>query len=96
MGWNPMVVNMKNTWGFDSGLGDDIYHVELYIYFTILNIYGLYKERVSYWNRLKQKYFFKNENLILGGGLNFTIGNFKNWGPNLRSDHFTDYFDLRL
>ena len=88
--WKTKTIKLLNIWDFNSGIGDDFYHVDLNLFFTMVNIYGPYSERQAYWNNLKLKSFLKNENLFLRGDLNFTIGNSEIWGPNARSDPLSD------
>ena len=78
LGWNPRTVKLLETWGFESGIGVVFFHVGQNISFTIVNIYRPYNDRVAYWNRIKLKPFLINKNVILGGDLNFTLGNFEN------------------
>jgi hypothetical protein len=52
----------------------NVFVEELGKYFTVLNIYGPTQDRPQFWNTLLAKYFIKDSFLILGGDLNFSIG----------------------
>jgi hypothetical protein len=60
--------------------------------FTILNIYGPYQDRVPYWESLVPRYFFLRDNVIIGGDLNFSLGEIEVWGPRAHADSHTDLF----
>jgi hypothetical protein len=40
----------------------------------VLNIYGPYVDKVNYWEKIFNVEFFRNENDIVGGDFNFSIG----------------------
>ena len=50
---------------WDSELGNTL---------TILNIYGPYLNRVSFWDSLFKLEFFENTDVILGGDFNLSLG----------------------
>jgi hypothetical protein len=57
----------------------------------LLNCYGPYAERQSFWDNLKKDGILKESNLILGGDLNFTVSTREIWGINARSDPLAAY-----
>jgi hypothetical protein len=65
---------MLNSWGFESGIGVEVQVVDMGRSYTILNIYGPYQDRVSYWESLTQKSFFLKDNVVIGRDLNFSLG----------------------
>ena len=62
-------------------MGIHVHWVEASLLLTILNIYGPYNNRVSFSDNLHPSPHLKNENVILGGDLNFTLGTQEIWGP---------------
>ena len=38
----------------------------------------------------------ENTNLIIGGDLNFSIGQAETWGPNARADPLSYFFSLKI
>lgn len=48
IGWNTRTVKLLNSWGFDSGLGINIYQEDLGRCFTVLNVCGPTQERIHY------------------------------------------------
>jgi hypothetical protein len=92
IGWNKNKVKMLNSWGFESGLGVEIVCADMGRYFTILNIYGPYQDRVPLWESLLWKSFISKDNMIIGGDLNFSLGAAEVWGPRARADPLMDFF----
>jgi hypothetical protein len=58
----------------------------------LINCYGSYADRVVFWEELKRIGIFDEENLILGGDLNFTISSREVWGDVARVDPLQHYF----
>jgi hypothetical protein len=48
IGWNPKIVKVISSWGFESGLGLNILSKETGSEVTILNLYGPYQERAFF------------------------------------------------
>jgi hypothetical protein len=63
--------------------------------FMVLNVYGPTQDRIPFWENLLNKYFLKNEDLILGGDLNYSLGMAESWGqrahPRLPLGFFQPY-----
>jgi len=74
IGWNSRTIKLLNSWGFDSSLGINTCLEDLGMNLTILNVYGPYQECVPFWECLLNKYFVSNDELILGGKINFSLG----------------------
>jgi hypothetical protein len=96
IGWNPKTIKVISPWGFESRLGLNILYAETGSEVTILNLYGPYRERAPFWEALGHKSFLKSENLILGGDLNFSLGEVESWGPRARLDPLTYFFNHML
>jgi hypothetical protein len=52
----------------------------------LINCYCPYGDIHELWDTIKRDGLLKDNNLILGGDLNFTISNREVWGPHSRSD----------
>ena len=74
IGWLANQIRCENIWGFQSGMGIDVYSRETKRVYTVINIYGPYQDRLPFWDRLFSKTWWNNPDLIVGGGLNFTLG----------------------
>ena len=57
----------------------------------ILNIYGPYRDRDTFWRQVDQLGLFLLENLIVGGDLNITLGLSEVFGGTHLIDLLTDY-----
>jgi hypothetical protein len=84
IGWNTRSVKILNSWGFDLGLGINIFQEDLGRCFMVLNVYGPNQDHVLFWDNLLNKSFLSNDDLILGGDLNFLVGVVESWGPRAR------------
>ena len=60
--------------------------------FTVINCYGPYVHRTSYWNRLVSGGLLGLPNLILARDLNFTLSSAEVWGLKARLDPLALYF----
>ena len=60
--------------------------------FTVINCYGPYAHRTSYWNRLVSGGLLGLPNLLLAGDLNFTLTSTEVWGLKARLDPLASYF----
>jgi hypothetical protein len=59
----------------------------------VLNVYGPYVNNGPFWESLLKNSLIKVDNMILGGDINFSLGEVEIWGPNSQPDHQTDLFD---
>jgi exonuclease III len=96
LGWNTQTIKVTNSWGMESGLGITILVPELGEEFHILNIYGPYQNRGPFWDTLFNKSFLKDHLVILGGDLNFSLGQSEVWGLHARTDPLAGYFTQKL
>jgi len=58
----------------------------------LLNCYVPYKDGDSFWNQLLVSRLLGEENLIIGGNLNFTLSAREIWGDQARIDPMEDFF----
>eukprot|EP00253_Pinus_taeda_P006943 PITA_06943 len=81
-----------NLWGMAHAMGMEFQSPKFSFPLTILNIYGPCQGRVIFWTDLLSKSVLKSQNLIIGGDLNFSMGNAEAWGPSNREDPLSDFF----
>ena len=81
-----------NSWGTSFGMGLERLWAEANLQLNLINIYGPYNERASFWDSVRASQFLKKENVVLGGDLNFTMGIHEIWGPNARMDPLAAFF----
>jgi endonuclease/exonuclease/phosphatase family metal-dependent hydrolase len=62
----------------------------------VINCYGPYSDREVFWEAIKNEGIFKDQNLILGGDLNFTTSFREVWGEHARVDPLQPYFSKLL
>jgi len=91
-GWNPKSIKMGNVWGMESVLGCSLSSTDIGEEITLLNTYGPYQDRIPFWENLFKKDCFKGNSVIIGGDLNFTLGQSEVWGPQARVDTLADFF----
>eukprot|EP00253_Pinus_taeda_P027771 PITA_27771 len=89
-----MLIN--SFWGMDHALGMEITSPDMGVSLLMLNIYGPCQGHEQFWNNLLSKDLIKDRSLILGGDLNFSIGNAEAWGPSAREDPLSDFFSNTL
>jgi hypothetical protein len=87
---------VQNTWYFDFCLGMEIRSIDMGMVLMVLNLYGPYQDRVSFWDSLFIKPFTKERFLILGGDLNFSLGEAEIWELKDIPDPQSDYFSHKL
>jgi hypothetical protein len=64
--------------------------------FTILNIYDPTQDHILFWDNLLSKSFTKERNLIMGGDLNFSLGEAESWGQRAHANVYSYYFCHKL
>ena len=58
----------------------------------LIHCYGLYSDREVFWEAIKREGIFNEQNLILGGDLNFTTSIREVWGAHAREDPLLPFF----
>jgi exonuclease III len=91
-GWRLKSYRCDSVWGFDSGIGLNLFSEELGHALVLINIYGPYAERKRYWDSLALCPWLSQPGVIVGGDLNFSLGAAEVWGPRSTLDPLTDYF----
>jgi len=85
-------LKLLNLWGMKHALSMEVQSPEFGFPLMILNIYGPCQGRASFWNELLSKSVMRNHNLVIGGDLNFSIGNAETWGPSAKADSLSYFF----
>jgi hypothetical protein len=63
---------------------------------NIVNIYGPCQNRGPYWDKIFSKSFLKDQQVILGGDLKFSLGFSEVWGTHVREDPLTSFFSQKM
>lgn len=92
IGWVSNQIRCENIWGFQFGMGIDVYSRKTGRAFTVINIYGHYQDRLPFWERLFNKSWWNNHGLIVGRDLKFSLGEAEIWGDNAQVDEPSDFF----
>jgi hypothetical protein len=91
-GWRLKSCKCERIWGFESGLGLNMFSAELGHPLLLINIYGPYSDWKRYWDSLDLSSWLTERDVIVGGDLNFSLGASEFWGPRATPDPLTDYF----
>ena len=92
IGWNQSTTRYTNSWGALFGMGIQISWEEENLSLKILNIYGPYNNRVTFWEALQSSHILRCENMVINGDLNFTLGAHEIWEPKARVDPLSSFF----
>ena len=89
--WDPHLVRCKD---FTSLVGIVLKAIfkGLPETFTVINCYGPYVQRTTYWNNLVSGGLLGMPNLLLAGDLNFTLSSAEVWGLKARLDPSASFF----
>jgi exonuclease III len=96
IGWRARRSKLLNSWAFDSALGGDFLVEGIGKELRIINVYGPHTDRSTFWVNLLGKDLLKNDLLILGGDLNFSLGEAESWGPSAHPDNQAGFFSHLL
>jgi len=88
-GWRTKSIKLLNSRALNSCLGINIFVEGLGKEFGILNVYGPYLDITPFRETLLSLKILKVENLILGGDLNFSLGEAEVWGPSVHTNQIT-------
>lgn len=83
-GFSEGRMQLIKNWGLAHVLRVEFQCPEFGHPLLILNIYGPYQGRASLWTDLLSKSMLKNQNLLIGGDLNFSVGNVDTLGPSAK------------
>lgn len=73
----------------------DIFMGELWFPIRIINLYGPNQNRLEFWHELMDSNLI-TRTTVLGGDLNFSLGNDESWGHHAQADHLSDQMRLLL
>jgi len=96
VGWKLNVAKLITSWGMNSVLGVELLSSDLGSSITVINIYGPYVNRIPFWDSILQDPLFGGDSVVVGGDLNFTLGQTEIWGPQAQSDPQAGYFLQKL
>lgn len=96
MGYNPRTINLKASQGGVGFIGMDIFSSKLGMYLCLINVYGPCHIREAFQNCLLNLSLITLDNLVIGGGLNFSIGFRESWGTNAQVDSLIETMELLL
>ena len=77
MGWNTHMVKALNIWGLDFVLGMTLQGLDQGDPVDVFNIYGPYLNRIPFWENIFNLDMFRGDMVIIGGDLNFSLGQAK-------------------
>jgi hypothetical protein len=63
---------------------------------TVMNVYGPYEKKQEFWEKFFAMAVVKDERLIIGGDLNFTMNRSEVWGDSARVDRLVDFFKQHI
>jgi len=96
VGWRNSCMKLVDSWGMDSVLCVDVLSADLGITIKVINIYGPYHNRVPFWDALTGNPLLSGDSLVIGGDLNFSLGQNEVWGPHAHVDSLAGYFVQKL
>lgn len=82
--------------GGDGYLGLDIFSAEMGMNLRVLNVYTPCNQREKFWQRLLHLNLMDEEQTIICGDLNFSLGFRESWGSAAQIDSITDYMTSLL
>jgi hypothetical protein len=91
IGWGPHFVALT-TLVIRSGIKVNLFDKELDKELIIINLYGLYLDKHSFWENLAFSGELRGPDLIIGGDLNLTISLEEVWGVSVRQYPVSKFF----
>ena len=85
-----------NVWGMELVMSMTFRALEHVDIFCVINIYGPYLNRIPLWDTIFNNSLLRGDMMIIGGDLNFSLGQAEVWGPHAHSDLLTEYFTRNL
>eukprot|EP00253_Pinus_taeda_P003262 PITA_03262 len=90
IGIHNKTIRIRNIWGGRGFIGLDTYVLSMEMDLRVINVYGPCSSRDPFWNALLDSDLLKEDNIILGGDLNFTLGYCESWGHSAQVDSFSE------
>ena len=92
LGWKVQSCRCDCSWGLSFGVGLEVWVAKIGKTLMILNIYGPYLNRVSFWDSLFHMDLFEDTEVIMGGDFNLSLGASEVWGPRAAPDILANFF----
>jgi hypothetical protein len=96
IGWNTRSIKFINSLVFKSRIGIAALSLELEYPLNVVNVYGPCQNRAPYWDKIFSKSFLKDQQVILGGDLNFSLVFYEVWATHVREDPLTSFFSEKM
>ena len=96
VGWKLSAAKLVNSWGRDSVLGVELLFADLGTNLSVINVYGPYLNRAPFWDALLQDPLLRGDSVVVGGDLNFSLGQTEISGPHAIVDPQAGFFLQRL
>jgi hypothetical protein len=96
IGWLSIKIKPLNSWAFEFCLGFEVLVEGLGMTLKILNIYGPHTYMIQFWSSFFRKELLRSKNLIIGGDLNFSLGEAESCGPSAHPYPQTTFFSHLL
>jgi len=92
IGWRNSCLKMVSSWGMESVLCVEVLSADLGQTVKVVNIYGPYNNRAPFWEALFENPLLCGDSLVIGGDLNFSLGQSEVWGPHAHVDSLAGFF----
>eukprot|EP00253_Pinus_taeda_P004777 PITA_04777 len=89
-------MDLRNIWGGRGFMGMDIFSRSLESEICVMNVYGPCMDRATFWRSLLNSHLMQDDNIILGGDLNFALGFSESWGHSAQVDGLSDTISALL
>jgi len=96
IGWRNSCLKMVSSWGMESVLCVEVLSADLGQTVKVVNIYGPYNNRAPFWEALFENPLLCGDSLVIGGDLNFSLGQSEVWGPHAHVDSLAGFFVQNL
>eukprot|EP00253_Pinus_taeda_P033090 PITA_33090 len=90
IGIHNRAIKIRNIWGDRGFIGLDVYVLSMEMDIQVINVYGPCSNRATFWSALLESELLKEDNIILDGDLNFTMGFCESWRHSAQVDIFSD------
>ena len=95
-GFNPVKLKYVSSWGSQNVLAVELFSSEFNRSLLSLNIYGPCLERERFWSAIFRSSWIAHPFLIIGGDLNFSLGEAESWGATAKADPLSEFFLNRI
>jgi len=89
--WSPSFRDLTSS-VFRSSISINLRFKDYNYAFSVVGIYGLYADRVPFWEDLKNVGAFSGPFLVVGGDLNFSLSLQEVWGENPKEYQLRGFF----